>query len=230
MNLESTIRNNAFLKAVLRPVWKIVRVFKILKYYVDIQPFHHPSAETKRWEIVDFNKRSKCRVFVETGTFLGHTTNFMADHFDICHSIELDETLHRQAVERFAGNDAIIVHHGSSASVLPEIMTDLDEPAFFWLDAHYSRSVTAGASQDAPIEIELRSILEHRIKNHTIFIDDSRSFLGVDGYPTVRQVITFVKRTAPHYTVSIQNDAIRIYRSDYTLAEEQASLQDQEPG
>ena len=53
-------------------------------------------------------------VFVETGTYVGETTNVAASIFDAIHTIELSERLYLAAARRFINDINVSVHHGSS--------------------------------------------------------------------------------------------------------------------
>tara|TARA_B100000902_G_C27320681_1_gene924226 strand:+ start:2325 stop:4520 length:2196 start_codon:yes stop_codon:yes gene_type:complete len=82
---------------------------------------------------------------VETGTYLGATTEYLSRHFNRVHTIELDEGLYNAASnEVFKNNKNITCHLGDSASVLKNGLIEelnnskLDKKVFFFLDAHWS--------------------------------------------------------------------------------------------
>lgn len=82
---------------------------------------------------------------VETGTYLGDTTKYLARHFNKVHTIELDEGLYNVVSnEVFNNNDNVICHLGDSASILKNSLIDelnnskSDKKVFFFLDAHWS--------------------------------------------------------------------------------------------
>ena len=54
-------------------------------------------------------------------------------------------------------------------------MEDMDEPATFWLDAHY-QSGEQPSDTFTPLMDEIRAIGQHHIKTHMIMIDDVRLF------------------------------------------------------
>ena len=99
--------------------------------------------------------------------------------------------------------------HGDSQSLLPTILEKINEPAFFWLDAHYSGGETSFAKEHSPIEYELKSILDHHIKNHVILIDDVTNFVGINGYPTASTIENMAKLSG--YECEIKYDNFRIY-------------------
>lgn len=151
------------------------------------------------------------RVFVETGTFHGRTVDALHRKLTVVHTIELDEVLYRNAAERFAPNPRITVWHGNSRDVLPKILEGLNEPALFWLDAHFSGEGTACAGLHSPIMEELGQIFGHRVNDHIILIDDARKFVGANGYPTIRELHEMAVAEAPSNSFLVENDIIRIH-------------------
>ena len=91
-----------------------------------------------------------------------------------------------------------------------DILSDIDAPAVFWLDGHYSRANTGRGNSIRAIVNELTRIFEHPIKEHVILIDDARDFLGVNGYPTIKALHRFVRAHSP-YRMRVSNDIIRLY-------------------
>lgn len=174
----------------------------------------YPSEEEKRRAIAFMNEKFNHRVFIETGTYKGKTLEYMRQYFAVLYSIELDDDLYAKAAEKFEGDAAVTLLHGNSGEMLGYVLAELNEPAFFWLDAHYSKGVTARGKKDSPIIEELEAIFAHPIKDHTIFIDDARYFIGVDGYPTIGRLQKLVKTKLPTHRLFIFDDAIRIYRPD----------------
>lgn len=114
-------------------------------------------------------------VFIETGTHIGNTTQMAFDvGFKKVYTIELSKHFYDEALKRFASNENIICILGDSAEKLEQILGELDAPAVFWLDGHWSMGNTAKGEKAVPIFEELDVISTHYIKNHTILIDDLR--------------------------------------------------------
>lgn len=133
-------------------------------------------------------KQFNYRVFIETGTYKGEMIDNVKNRFDKIYSIELGEDLFKKAKEKFVGEPKIKLYQGDSALILPTILKDVNEPAFFWLDAHYSKNDTARAeNSDTPIENELRAVFNHHINKHVIMIDDALDF-GHGDYPSIDSV------------------------------------------
>lgn len=166
-----------------------------------------PCDDTKRGIIRDYATRSGCRIFVETGTFRGDTLAAVADLFDELHSIEIDPTLHRCAVERFQGDSKFRIHLGDSGRVISEIIKQYDEPILFWLDGHASGGETGTGTKSTPIIAELAAISRHKTKSHVVLIDDAMDF-GVElDYPTLDKL----KKSAPDYpNFTVDQHIIRI--------------------
>lgn len=152
----------------------------------------------------------KKRVFIETGTYLGEMTNAVNSLFDHVYTIELSVPLSEQAKHRFRNNSRITVFQGSSDEVLPHVLSKIPQSCLFWLDAHYSGGITARGIDDTPILRELQKIFDHPIKDHVILIDDSRCFVGQDGYPTIDELRHFLNEKQPNYTFEVADDIICI--------------------
>jgi len=91
-------------------------------------------------------------------------------------------------------------------------MANLAEPALFWLDAHYSGSVTARGALDSPIVQELAAVRAHPVSGHVVLIDDMRDFNGTGGYPTVDELVRWIHSNDPGATVNVRDDILRWHR------------------
>jgi hypothetical protein len=172
-----------------------------------------PSHQYKVGTLRDLGKAYGLNVFVESGTLYGDTVDFLSRHFDVCITIEVDPRLHALAVIRFAGKSFVRPVLGDSANVIPSLLAELDRPALFWLDGHYSGGVTGKGATDTPIRAELGAILEHQMEGHVVVIDDARLFDGTSDYPTLDELRAIVKRAWPNAIVRIERDMIRILPS-----------------
>jgi hypothetical protein len=147
-------------------------------------------------------------VFVETGTYHGDTVEAVKGLYASVISIEVDETLHHKACERFAADANVRIVHGDCASEMPAILAELREPAVFWLDGHYSGGETGKGVVEDPILISLNQIATHAIKGHVIFVDDARTFDGREGRPDISDVFNCIKKIDNRYIIRVQNDII----------------------
>lgn len=116
--------------------------------------------------------------FVETGSFHGDgIAAAVRAGFRNIISIELSPYFVKESMERFKGNPEITIIQGDSAKILLDTMDMMTtSPITFWLDAHFCNCGTAMGDTICPLVEELRQICCHRIKTHTILIDDVRLF------------------------------------------------------
>ncbi len=171
----------------------------------------------KRNLILERSAAGNYNTFIETGTFVGDTVEFFKPHFKKLISIELQPDLAAKARERFLQDSHVEILEGDSAILLKEIVQQLDSPAVFWLDGHYSSEffvgdqyiVTAKGNKNTPIEKELEIILASNLK-HLLLIDDAREFTGRYDYPTLEAVRQIVKQVKPLYKVIVDSDIIQI--------------------
>ncbi len=147
----------------------------------------------KRQTIYQYARAAGAAVVIETGTYHGDTTAYLARKGLRVVSIEIDPDLAARAQARFESNPLVSIEHGDSAQVLPAVLSGIDEPVCFWLDGHWSGGPTGGSPLSHPLLAELRSIADHhRVMDHVILIDDARLF-GSEGYPSfeaIRQALT----------------------------------------
>eukprot|EP00439_Symbiodinium_sp_Y106_P053710 s2028_g7.t1 len=126
------------------------------------------------------------RRFVETGTFLGQTVVALAAHFDELHTIEVDSKLFEAAkLASWKAAHPIHFHLGHSAHVLEKILPGLMGPAVFYLDAHYSGSVTGGAFSEVPLLEELVVLERQFMHAGLVVIDDMDLFSKVNFFERV---------------------------------------------
>jgi len=154
--------------------------------------------------------------FVETGTGDGSSMDkvLLTEIVDNAYGIELDDELYANLAEAYAGIDYMHLYKGYSEDKMANVMDDIDdEPALFWLDAHFPGAdygpAGYGAEEDVnkrlPMEAELRVMKEKRdLSKDIIFMDDLRIYVdrgyeagnwnqrkmyGGDGYEFVEELI-----------------------------------------
>jgi hypothetical protein len=157
-----------------------------------------------------YAKEHRLRILVETGTLYGDMVHAMRNSFDKIYSIELSHELFLEAEKRFRSKNHIQILEGDSVRVLGDVMKELDQPALFWLDGHYSGGVTAKGEKDTPIYEELHHILEHQGAQHVVIIDDARCFGSESEYPTIEELTDFILSKRSHAEISVGDDIIRI--------------------
>jgi hypothetical protein len=129
------------------------------------------------------------------------------------YSIELQTELWERAKQKFAADKHITLLQGDSGEVLATVLAELDQPALFWLDGHYSGDITAKGELVTPIQKELEQIFAHTLAaQHVILIDDARLFVGKDDYPTLETIET-ATRANGYDNFEVDKDIIRIWRT-----------------
>jgi hypothetical protein len=117
-------------------------------------------------------------IWIESGTFLGDTTRFLARTASMVYTIEPSADLAARADSRFRNRTNVQVLGGLSEDVLPALLPKIVGTVSFWLDGHTSGGFTHLGPQVTPIREELQAIEEHlgRFKNAAILVDDIRGF------------------------------------------------------
>ncbi|MBW2661262.1 MAG: hypothetical protein JRD93_04565 [Deltaproteobacteria bacterium] len=170
-----------------------------------------PPHGIKQGVIKEYAGEYQCPVFFETGTYNGDMIQAVKDDFKQIFSVELSESLYKQARLRFNNDDHISLLQGDSGKVLPETLKRISEPCLFWLDAHYSGANTAKGDKFSPIMEEVLPILDHKVRNHVILIDDAREFTGKDGYPEIVKFTQEVTQIRQDLKIVVELDIIRIF-------------------
>lgn len=150
------------------------------------------------------------KVLVETGTYFGDMVESMKHEVDKIYSVELSRKLFEKASNRFSADEHIEIINGDGGEKLPQIMQQLDQPALFWLDGHYSAGFTAKGESDTSILRELVAIFEAPNLDHVVIIDDARCFGSDAGYPTIDEIKKYVLSQRPDAQILIENDSIII--------------------
>tara|TARA_B110000495_G_C22809682_1_gene472728 strand:- start:193 stop:798 length:606 start_codon:yes stop_codon:yes gene_type:complete len=123
------------------------------------------------------------KVFIETGTYRGVTAReLMHSSFETIHTIEADEYWYKYAMNAVAKekSDKKITHHlGYSQDILPSILKKINEPCFFFLDAHESTASPIDFKLN-PEKINLLNVLDEELsvitnhrKDHIVLCDDA---------------------------------------------------------
>ena len=131
----------------------------------------------------DVLRQFPARVFVETGSYRGDGVRAALDAgFERVITIEAGGPAWQHVRERFADDPRVTALLGSSVNMLEAAISNLDEPATFWLDAHWSGEGTGGLAPFrtncvySPVLEELAVIAAHPVRGHTILVDDMRVF------------------------------------------------------
>jgi len=166
----------------------------------------------KQQVVIDYIKRFRPEVFIETGTYKGRMVYAVQPHIKEVYSIEVDETHYRKAWRKFASYPNIHILQGQSGDVLPKILNNINKPCLFWLDAHWSGGSTAKGDMETPIMQEMECILNHtRAGERVILIDDARLFTGENDYPTIESLKSFILDICPCWIFEVKDDIIRTH-------------------
>lgn len=133
---------------------------------------------------------------IETGTFMGKTTSFLAAHFNVVHTVELEVTEEKKNSYNMIRKQFpnIEWYKGSSDLALIDILKQNPDVTFFFLlDAH--------DCQLSPLRDELLNIKNHsNKKDHVIIIDDCVD-LGSGNWPTEQEMKDLLLDINPKFTV-----------------------------
>lgn len=136
-------------------------------------------------------------VAIETGTYLGETTQMLERHCNEVVSFEPYRPLFKFNAYQFRKCANIKVVNDKSDDGLEPILSKIKGNVSFWLDGHFSGDGTFGdLSTASPIIHELE-VIETWIRSGGkawIAIDDARLFTGNHGYPSVSVVLDFAER------------------------------------
>jgi hypothetical protein len=167
----------------------------------------------RRAQLLQIGRSIGANVAVETGTFRGDTTAFLARHFLEVHTIEVVDSLVRLANERFGSNPSITVWEGDSSEILSKLVPKLDQATLFYLDGHDSGGITGKGKKACPVHEELEIIYQSAKYMTTVVIDDARLFGTDPDYPTVSEILQLMKKLRACATVRVEHDAIVIHDS-----------------
>ena len=136
-----------------------------------------PAPQPVKWSVLTRYGHPR-GTWVETGTYMGQTTEFLSRTASHVYSIEPSAELAQAAVERFQATPNVTILQGLSEDCLPAILNDLSRPVSFWLDGHFSSGNTFQGPSDTPIRAELAAIEPHLAQWSavTVLVDDVRCF------------------------------------------------------
>ena len=189
--------------------------------------FRSPAPHEVKMKVLD--RYALNGIWVETGTFMGQTTEYLSSHYSLVYSIEPSKQIFDRASGKFEGIENIKLMHGTSEERLPSVVDEIIKRMIpkvnFWLDGHYSAGITFKGLADTPILAELEAIeklIEPKV-NVSIFIDDVRCFLGISDeymtYPTLNELIAWANKFGLSWT--IEHDILILFSSRHFKLENQ---------
>lgn len=165
---------------------------------------------------------TQTKVFFESGTAFGHTTETAAKIFDKVLTTEISLALFQKAKEYLKTYNNISIFHGDSADLFPKILPYVNDKTLFWLDGHYSGGPTEKGKIACPIWFELDAIKKSKNNKPVILIDDLRvfyDFMKIEGYLPVNELINKIREINPSYKFIVFGDILLcITNEDITIS------------
>lgn len=163
--------------------------------------------------ILKLKKAYGIRNFIETGTYYGNTAYWASQVFEKVVTIEYSEIIYKQVKEKYSQILNIEFLYGDTRNRLREIVSQLDAPSIFWLDAHWSGGSTYGEADQCPLIKEIE-IINSQESEQFILIDDARLFLSpppepnsAEQWPEIKEVLKALKSK---YVVIIEDVIIAV--------------------
>ncbi len=175
--------------------------------------------------------------FVESGTYLGHTSAKAALCFDTVHTVELDDDFYRKSVENLSVYSNVRVYHGDTSILFHELVPQLvreNKFPLFWLDGHFMscmpdtevKQKSSYLGEYTPILKELQIIKKNNLRRAIVLIDDVRLFgtilhgsrierAGNQYYPPLIEVVKLL--TDSGFSCQIVGDILLGYPSSVSL-------------
>lgn len=156
-------------------------------------------------------------IFIETGTYIGDSTEIASEIYESVHTIELSYQLYEKACQRFNNSPSVFLYYGDSGIILTKLLSSLETKAALWLDGHWSAGNTARGETNTPILNEISALKSSSVANNLIIIDDIRlfqkSFKELEdqtlvGYPDLNEVIELLLRVNPKYSCWVYGDTL----------------------
>jgi len=150
---------------------------------------------------------ANCDVWIETGTYLGRTTEWLAGFEKSVITIEAQPFLARFVANRLRSKTNVRVIQGLSEVIFADLLPQLSGSVSFWLDGHFSAGITGLGLSNTPIRRELSLIEDYRgrLEEVTVLVDDFRCFGSSlndhSGYPPKTELVDWAVRNKLSWTV-----------------------------
>lgn len=144
----------------------------------DQAPFNEDKFVEK--EFLLLRDKYKIETVIETGTYEGRTTRWLAEHFNKIHTVEINEAYHNTALNYLSGLSNISMYLGNSVAALPLILPKCTDKTILFLDAHWGHY--------NPLLDELKVIAESKLRPVIIIHDmenPNDKTMGFDVYPAL---------------------------------------------
>jgi hypothetical protein len=201
--LKNTIRY-------LRGYKKIIFIFDSYKSYY-LRNFTSPAPRfIKMRTLVNFAHPQG--TWLETGTYMGDTSRYLAKRYKKIISIEPSDYFFKYSQSRLQRFNNIHLINGTSEEHFEKALISATPIANIWLDGHFSEGGTYLGENMTPILHELESICRNKSKFESvvIFIDDIRCFPRTanteNGYPQFQFLIDWCNENG--FEWQVQNDIL----------------------
>jgi len=183
-------------------------------YRLAIFDVRNPHSYSKVRQIKALANRTKSRVFVETGTFLGNTAMRCSGTFERVITIELDEALFRRSSAFLSNRKNVLCLQGDALELLPSVFEISDvRDALIFLDGHFSGGVTAHGELAEPACEEITAVAKHRDKINAVIVDDFRCFGRDKGWPKRSFLLKTIEDSfGEDFDYAIHLDQVLIWR------------------
>ena len=135
--------------------------------------------------------------WIETGTYLGETTKFLAKRFPFVITLEPSKSHYFYTLNRFRKIKNIKVVNSTSEDIFEKCISESKGELNIYLDGHASGDGTFTSNARTPIRFELEIIEKNLSKFSNLFvaIDDVRVFGYRDGvYPSKYYLVNFCEK------------------------------------
>lgn len=134
----------------------------------------------KSKRIADFFNLDDCKIFIETGTYIGDGVQWAIDtnKFEHIYSVELSKLSYDMSYNRFKDTKNVTLFHGNTLSFLDDLLPtiDSDKKTVIYLDAHQSNNqlTTYISAYPVPLLQESEKIIAKfsNLDNLLVIIDD----------------------------------------------------------
>lgn len=152
--------------------------------------------------------------FVETGTYIGKTSQWAAKHFNHVYTIESLDKYFEIAQLHLINLPNVTMYYGDSRSVIPELLDDLPPRTMFYLDAHWSRGAQYGRPLiDSTALEEIQLINEWGNNQHVIMVDDAHRF-GTERWPGKIEMVSALENNGQRNVRELLDVLIAVPRRD----------------
>jgi hypothetical protein len=171
------------------------------------RPRRTPHVQKQR-TVTEYAERYGMSTLVETGTYYGEMVSAQKNRFREIYTVEYMPALAELARKRFAAYSNVQVYEGDSKVEIPKILSKLNGPVLFWLDAGYYGWSNLNPDKSR-LAAELEAILAHR-PDHIILMDDAHALDGTEGRLSIPALTEHIHQHFPGRDVEVKYDILRI--------------------